>query len=341
VFGRLRRGVEAATADEESMEASLYDVQVSLAAEVARGYFEVRSLQLRLGLARSNLERQGETVALARYREEAGLATSQDADQAKASREQLEALVPTLESGLTEAEHRLDVLLGKHPGALHERLAGGGRLPAVPDQVAIGIPAETLRQRPDVRAAERKLAAETARVGVATAALYPSFKLSGSIGVEAVAQTLIGNPAGAFYSLLGGISAPLFNRGRIRAQIAAQDAVREQTLVTYEQTVLGALEDVENALVALLGARERAEALARAAASAESAALVARERYASGLIDFQPVLDTQRNVQAAQDGFAGARADGVLALVRLYKALGGGWSAPVAPEEAHAAAERS
>jgi len=326
VFGGVRRGVEAAEADHESSEASLGDTQVSLVAEVARSYFEVRSLQIRLGIARSNLASQTETLQLTEFRAQAGLVSSQDVEQARSNREQTLALIPSLETSLAEAEHRLDVLLGQVPGSFHARLAKGGELPAMPSQVAVGIPADTLRQRPDVRVAERKLAAETARVGVAEAARYPSFKFSGSIGVEALTQASIGNGTSAFYSLLGGITAPIFYGGRLRAQVEVQDAVREQALVAYEQAVLGALQEVENALVALAQNRDRAEALRRAVEAARNAALLARQRYGAGVIDFQSVLETERSVLSLEDSLASTRADGVFALIRLYKALGGGWS---------------
>jgi outer membrane protein, multidrug efflux system len=333
VFGGARRGVEAAVADEQSTEASLQDTRVSLVAEVARSYVEVRALQLRLGIARRNLASQTETLGLTEYRAKAGIVSTQDAEQARANREQTQAQIPLLETSLAEAEHRLDLLLGQPPGTLHARLAGGGPLPVVPAQIAVGIPAGTLRQRPDVRAAERRLAAETARVGVAEAARYPSFKLSASMTLDAMVQGATGNTVGLFYSLLGGIAAPIFQAGRLRAQVRAQDAVREQAHVAFEQAVLTALQDVENALSALARNRERADSLARAAEAARNAAGLARQRYGAGVIDFQSVLDTERTVLTVEDSLAGTRADGVYALIKLYKALGGGWS-PQSPRPA-------
>jgi outer membrane protein TolC len=187
-----------------------------------------------------------------------------------------------------------------------------------------------LRQRPDVRAAERKLAAETARVGVAEAARYPSFNLSGSIGLEVLVQ----GATGSSYSLLGGLTAPLFDAGRLKSQAEAQDAVREQAQVAYEQAVLTALQDVENALVMLGRGRERGEALARAAEAARNAAQFARQRYTAGVIDFQSVLDTERTVLSVEDSLASTRGDEVLALISLYKALGGGWSEETASHPA-------
>ncbi|MCD6706097.1 MAG: efflux transporter outer membrane subunit [Thiobacillus sp.] len=326
VFGGVRRSVEAAAADLESAVASLHDTQVSLASEVALTYVEVRVQQTRLDIARANLASQSETLQLTDWRAQAGLVSGQDVEQARSNREQTRAQIPSLETSLAEAEHGLDILLGRAPGTLHARLAATGNLPAVPGRIAVGIPADTLRQRPDVRAAERRLAAETARVGVAEAARYPSFDLSGSIGLEALTLGGLGDSGAATSSLLAGITGPVFNAGRLRAQVEIQDAVREQAQVTYEQTVLTALQEVENALVALARNRERVEALAIAAESAGNAAQLARQRYSAGLIDFQSVLDTERNVLSVEDGLASSRADGVLALIRLYKALGGGWS---------------
>ncbi len=326
VFGGVRRGVEAAEADLDTSRANLDATRVSLAAEVALNYVEVRALQTRLGIARANLASQSETLQLTDWRAQAGLVSSQDVEQARSNREQTRAQIPTLETSLAEAEHRLDLLLGKAPGALHARLAPPGTLPVVPPQIAVGIPADTLRQRPDVRAAERKLAAETARVGVAEAARYPSFKLSGSIGLEALTLGALGNGGAATSSLLAGITGPVFNAGRLRAQVEIQDAVREQAQVAYEQAVLTALQDVENALVALARNREREQALSSAVDSARNAAEFARQRYSAGLIDFQSVLDTERSLLSFEDSLASTRADGVSALIRLYKALGGGWS---------------
>ncbi len=326
VFGGVRRGVEAAEADLESSEASLAYTRVTLASEVALGYVEMRTLQSRLGIARDNLASQSETLQITEWRAQAGLTSSQDVEQARSNREQTRAQIPALETSLAQAEHTLDLLLGKAPGTLHARLAEAAGLPAVPAEIAVGIPAETLRQRPDVRAAERTLAAETARLGVAEAARYPSFKLSGSIGLDALKLGALGNSGAAASSLLAGITAPIFDAGRLRVQVDIQDAVREQAWIAYEQTVLTALQDVENALVALARSQERVEALGNAAESARVAAEFARQRYSAGLIDFQSVLDTERTLLSNEDSLASAREFAVQALIRLYKALGGGWT---------------
>lgn len=326
LFGGVRRGVEAAEADRASAEENLHGARVSLAAEVALTYVDLRALQIRLQIAERNLASQAETLALTEWRAQAGLVNGQDVEQARANVEQTRAQLPSLTANLAEAEHALDALLGKPPGALRSRLAAAADFPAPATDVAVSIPANTLRQRPDVRAAERNLAAETARIGVAQAALYPALNLSGSIGLEALTLGALGNSGTS--AMLAGITAPLFQGGRLRSQVAAQEAARDRALATYEQTVLAALQEVENALVALARNRERGEALARAAAAARSAAVMARQRYGAGLVDFQSVLDTERTVLSVEDNLATTRAENVLALIRLYKALGGGWTQP-------------
>jgi len=325
LFGGVRRGVEASQASLDASEANLHDTQVSLAAEVATNYFEARSLQARLDIAIENLKSQTETFQLTKWREQAGLVNNQDVEQARSNMEQTRAQIPSLETSLAEAEHRLEILLGKKPGALHQQLSVRDELPDIPRQIAIGIPADTLRQRPDIRVAERNLAAETARVGVAEAARYPSLKLSGSIGLEALTISGLDDNGAGTASLIGNITAPIFNAGRLKNQVEIQDAVREQAQIKYEQTVLTALEEVENALVALSRSQERSDSLTRATVSAENAAELARQSYSAGLIDFQTVLDTERSVRSLQDSLATSRTNSVIALISLYKALGGGW----------------
>jgi NodT family efflux transporter outer membrane factor (OMF) lipoprotein len=286
----------------------------------------VRAQQSLLDISRSNLESQSETLQLTDWRAQAGLVSIQDVEQARSNRDQTRAQIPFIETSLAEAEHSLDILLGRTPGTLHERLSATAALPEVPAQIAVGIPADTLRQRPDVHAAERTLAAETARVGVAEAARYPNFTLSGSIGLEALTLGSLGSGNAATSSLGAGVTAPIFNAGRLRALVDVQDAVREQALVAYEQTVLNALQEVENALVNFSRNQERGDALLSAVKSARTAAVLARERYSAGLTDFQSVLTSERTVLVLEESLARNRADGVLALIRLYKALGGGWS---------------
>lgn len=324
VFGGVRRGREAAQADLQASAADLYNTQVTLVAEVARNYVELRAFQARLAIARNNLASQAETLQLTEWRAQAGLVSALDVEQARANVEQTRAQIPSLETSLAESEHRLAILLGQAPGTLHEILAAPAPIPTVSDQVAIGIPADVLRRRPDVRAAERRLAAETVRIGQAQAARYPNFTLSGSIGLEALSLGALGGNA-VTRSLLASVRQTIFDAGRLRQQVEIQNAVQQQALVNYEAAVLAALQDVENALVAFANSRERQAALRNARDAARNAALLARNRYTSGLVDFQTVLNTERTVLTIEDNLASAEAEGATALVQLYKALGGGW----------------
>lgn len=325
VFGGVRRGIEAATADTQAVEATLNDTQVSLIAEVVLAYIDLRSNQNRIAIARDNLASQDETLEIAGWRAQAGLVSQLDVEQARSTREQTRAAIPALESGQAAAEHRLAVLAGQMPGALHPRLTEVRPLPAAPAQLASAIPAETLRQRPDVRAAERTLAAETARIGVQAAARYPDLTLTGTFGWQAFSLGSLGTAASVTRSMAGTLAATLFDGGRIGSRIVAQEAVREQALVAYEKTVLTALEDVENALAAYAAGRERATARRAAVEAARRAAQLARQLYRSGLTDFQKVLDTERTRLSTEDALATAQADILTAVVQLYKALGGGW----------------
>ena len=332
IFGGTRRAKEAAQADLEGSEASLHDTQVSLVAEVALNYVELRAYQAQLGIAWDNLSSQTETLALTGWRAEAGLTSSLDVEQARTNREQTRAQIPGLETSLAQAKHRLAILLGQTPGALYDKLEKPAPIPSSPDNVAVGIPADALRQRPDVRVAERKLAAETARIGETTATLYPVFKLSGSIGWEALGFGALGSSDSLTRSLLGSVSATLFDGGRIRQNIEIQNAIQEQALVNYEKTVLTALEEVENALVSYANSRKREQALREAANAAHNAVLMARYRYAGGITDFQIVLDTERTLLTVQDSLKITEAESISDMIRLYKALGGGWQAPVGDE---------
>lgn len=331
VFGSARRGVEAAQADMEASAATLDATQVSLVAEAALNYVDARALQARLAIARSNFASQQETLQLTNWREQAGLVGAVELEQARANLEQTRAQVPVLEKSLAEARNRLAILAGEAPGALDERLAQLAPVPVAPQQMAVGIPADALRHRPDVRAAERRVAAETARTGQAQAAFYPSFSLTGSIGLESLALNNLGTGT-VTRSFIASIAATIFDAGLREQRLAAQDAVREQAVIAYESTVLTALEDVENALSAFARSKERQTALRAAADAARNAALLARQRYASGLIDFQTVLDTERSLLTIEDTLAVAQQEGASSVVTLYKALGGGWSSGAASD---------
>ena len=325
VFGRVRAGVDASEADARAAEASLADVQVSLAAEVAVNYIELRSLQQRLAIAKSNLASQGETLQITQWRLQAGLTTSLVAEQARAASEQTAAQIPALEASLTQSRHSLAVLTGQAPAALDAQLAASAAVPQAPEGLALAIPAETLRQRADVRAAEQRIRAALARVSQAEAARYPDFGISGSVGLRALTLGALSGGSAVAASLLGSVSVPLLDGGANRAQVRAQEASLEQARIAYQAAVLAALKDVEDALVSLRGNRERLVRLTAAADAAGNAALLAQQRYRSGLIDFQAVLETQRTLLSTQDGVATTVASVSADHVRLSKALGGGW----------------
>ncbi len=325
VFGRLRSGLNASEADAQAAQASLADVQVSLAAEAAVNYIELRGLQQRLAIARSNLATQQETLQITRWRLQAGLTTSLVAEQARAAAEQTAAQIPALESGLAQSRHSLAVLTGQAPLALDAQLAETEAVPQPTQDLALAIPAETLRQRPDVRAAEQRIAAALARVSQADAARYPDFRISGNLGLRALTLGALTNGGSIASALLASVSMPVFDGGAARAQVRVQEAALAQARVAYEASVLTALKDVEDALVALRGDRERLVRLQAAADAAGNAALLAQQRYSSGLIDFQSVLETQRTLLSTQDSVATTMASVSADHVRLYKALGGGW----------------
>ena len=325
VFGRLGSAVSAAQADTRVAALSLANTQVSVAAEVALTYLDLRGQQARLAIARRNLELQAETQQLTEWRAQAGLLTVLEVEQARAASEQTRAQLPLLLTVITQDQHALAVLTGQAPAALDSRLAAAQNVPRPQDDLALAIPAETLRQRPDVRAAEQRISAALARMSQADAARYPSFSLGGSLGLNALTVAGLSNSAALTTLLLASISVPLFDGGALRAQVRLQEAGLENARVAYQAIVLTALKDVENALVALAGDRERLVRLEAAARSATSAAQLARQRYDSGLIDFQAVLDTQRTQLSAQDSVASTTATLAADHVRLYKALGGGW----------------
>jgi multidrug efflux system outer membrane protein len=329
LFGGVRRGVEAARAD---AEASFYDreaVRVSIAAELATNYVDARLAQERLAIARDTLAIADDDLQIATWRRQAGLVSSLDVEQARAARAQAAASIPTIENSFASATYRIAVLTGQAPGAVTGELGIVKPIPKGPAEVAAGIPADTLRQRPDVRAAERGLAAATARIGVAEAQLLPDLRLSGNIGTSALS---IG---GLFNAITGGIfsslTQTLFDGGRLRSQVRSQRAATEAALATYHQSVLTALEDVENALNALRAARLRETQFAIAQEAATNSAILARSQYRSGLTDFQQLLEAERTLLSARDGAAASRGDEALALVQLYRALGGGWDSTAAP----------
>ena len=329
IFGGVRRSVEAAEADLQATQEDLRNVLVSLLAEVALNYIDVRTSQVLIAVAEANLEAQSETYQLTQWRYEAGLSDELAVQQARYNLENTRSLIPAFRTRLEEAMNRIAVLLGEQPGKVHPELEKREPIPVTPLNVAVGVPADLLRRRPDVRQAERQLAAQTARIGVATADLYPKFTLSGSIGLEALSLSNLSS-SGA-WSLSGGprITWAIFKGGAIRQNIEVQSALQEQALIQYEATILSALEEVENALVAYAEVQQRRQSLSEATQAAQKAVDLAQHRYQAGLTDFNNVLDAQRSLLSFQEQLAQSEGTVTSNLVRLYKALGGGWTSLV------------
>jgi len=332
IFGGLQRAVEAAEADIAASRENLRDVLVSLTAEVALNYLDVRTTQKRLAVTEQNLAIQQQAFDLSELRFQAGLSNELALQQARYNLENTRAQVPALRSGLEEAKNRLAVLTGRIPGGVHELLAETRAIPVIPPMVAVGVPAETLRQRPDIRLAERNLAAQTARIGVATADLYPRFRLAGSIGLESLKASELLKSASAAWSMSPGVSWNIFDAEAIRRNIEVQSAIQEQYLLAYEATILGALEEVENALAAYAEEQLRRERLVAAVDAARQAETLASQEYFAGLVDFTTVLDAQRSLLAFEEQLAGSDGTVIANLIRLYKALGGGWSLSATPQ---------
>ena len=330
VFGAAGRGVAAQEALVRSSAATLAAVQVSVAAEVALAYLELRGAQVRFAVARENLASQEETLQISRWRQQAGLATSLEVEQAVGAVEQTRAQLPTLQATAARAAHALAVLTGQPPAALASRLAAAAPLPQPAAELAVALPAQTLRHRPDLLAAEERLRAAAERVAQADAQRKPGFVLAASLAWTGTTLGSLGSTAAA-RSLLGSVTQPLFDAGRRDAQLAGREAELDAAQQDYRAGVLAALQEVEDALAALAATRQRQGALARALEAARNAALLATQRYAGGVIDFQTVLETQRTLLGVQDGVAAAQAEFAAGHVRLYKALGGGWR-PAAQE---------
>jgi len=328
LFGGLSRSVEAARASRDSVALNLADVRTAIAAEVVRNYIDARTTQARLEIARGTLETQDENLQIADWRAQAGLVSSLDVEQARAQRAQTAASIPTLETTYAAAANRLAVLTGQAPGAVDAELVASAPIPTGPDSIATGIPADTLRQRPDVRAAERTLASATAQIGVAKAQLFPALRIGGSIGSSALSLGELGDIITA--NLFSSLSQTIFDGGRLRSQLRSARAEADAAFSTYKQTVLLGLEEVENALVSLNAAQRRGQELAIAFDASNNAAILARSQYRAGLTDFQTLLESERSLLTARDSLATARADRATAIVQLYLALGGGWQ-PDAP----------
>ncbi len=336
VFGRVSREVEAAEADIASFEEGRRDVLVTLVSEVARNYVELRGFQQRLAIARKNIQVQQATLDLTRNRFNAGLSSDLDVAQAESSLASVQSVVPTFDAAVQAAIHRIGVLLGRRPTELLAELSPAGAIPTAPATIPVGLPSDLLRRRPDIRRAEKDIAASTARIGVAAADLYPRFSLTGSFGFAADKVPSLPDASSRFWSIGPAMRWPILDWGRIRSNIAVQDARTEQSLVRYEQTVLKSFEEVENAMVNYTREQARRQSLVSALDSDRRAFDVANRLYTSGVADFQRVLDSQRALFAGEDALSESDKQMATNLVSIYKALGGGWET-LAPVEQAAA----
>jgi NodT family efflux transporter outer membrane factor (OMF) lipoprotein len=330
LFGGNRRALESATATLEASEENVRDVQVSLLAEVVLTYIDIRSFQTQIINTRNTIVSLQESSQITHWRSQAGLVSQLDEEQARMNLEQTRAQLPTLLNKLEQASNNLALLLGRSTLSMDELLAPAP-IPFARAEIAIGVPAETLRQRPDIRRAERQLAAATAQVGKAEAARYPNFSLSGTIGMQSESLGNLLNPGAFMYSLANNAVQTIFDGGRLKQQVEIQNALQEQALITYKSTVRSALRDVENALSAYAGEQNRRRFLTTAVDAARNAVVLSIRQYSAGLVDYSTVLDSQRSLLSNQDQLIQSEAAVTSDLVRLYKTLGGGWT-PVKAE---------
>lgn len=329
-WGRFRRGIESADANLNATIADYDNALVSLTAEVARTYVSIRTLEERLAIARQNIELQQESLRIAQVRFDHGATTELDVQQARSNLADTRAQVPAIQRSLRQAKNGLSILLGMPPSDLADVLGGSGIIPVAPASVAIGIPVELLRRRPDVRASEQQTMSLSAQVGIAEADLYPSFTLTGSIGYQtsntgdSSSGDLLDSDSLRF-SAGPGFSWNILNYGRIKNNVRVQDARYQQSIINYQNTVLTAYREVEDALVAFSRSREESGFRGDGARASKRSSEIASIQYREGAVDFQRVIDSERALVAQQDRWISSRGDIALNLIALYKALGGGW----------------
>jgi len=341
--GGRRRAVEASRADYAAECATLENAWVSLAAETARVYVELQTVRKDLQVAQTNLVVQAETLDILESRAKAGLSDGLAIEQARYNLEQTRAAIPALESSEASALNALAVLVGVMPGELDSALTAPAPIPSVEPRLLAGIPAELLRRRPDVRAAERRLAAQTARIGEAKAAFYPVFRLSGSIGLESLEAEDFFKSGSRTFSFGPSVSWPIFRAGSLKANVEVQTALQEQAFADYRAAVLTSVQELRDALSDYAREFERKDSLAKAAVSARAALTISQDQYRNGLADFNSVLDAERSLLRFEESLVLSEGQITAHLIRVYKALGGGWSSlePIqAGERAKADEER-
>jgi outer membrane protein, multidrug efflux system len=325
IFGGRRRGLEAARADLQAAEESHRDVLVSLMAETARGYIQLRGYQQQIAITRKNLAAQEHSARLTRERFQGGFVSGLDVANAEAQAATTAARMPLLESSARQTIYSLSILVGRPPAALEAELSPSGDIPGAPPEVPLGLPSDLLRRRPDIRQAEARIHAATARIGVAAAELFPKFTIIGSMGYQSEDSGTLFD--GSFWSLGPSALWRLFASGSLRAGVEVQKALQEQEVILYRQTVLGALQEVEIALVASTKEHAHRQALVKAVAANRRAVDLSEKLYAEGLTDFINVLQAQQSLFGTEDALVQSTAAVSTNLVALYKALGGGWDA--------------
>jgi outer membrane protein, multidrug efflux system len=330
VFGGIRRNIEAAEADLQSTVETRRDVLVTLTAEVARNYIELRTFQQQIEIAQQNLATQTHTAWLTRQRFEGGFVSGLDVANADAQVATTSALIPALQAAARQSIYAIGILLGLPPAELVAELSPASAIPAAPPAVPLGLPSDVLRRRPDIRRAEAEIHATTARIGVATAELFPKFTITGALGVRSGDFSSWLTWAQRFWSFGPAASWRVFDTGATRAAIEQQQALQEQTLIAYQQTLLTALQEVENALIASAKEQERRAALLEAVAANRKAVSLSKILYTEGQTDFLSVLDAQRSLFATEETLALSTSAVSTDLVALYKAIGGGWNADMA-----------
>ncbi|MGA2257634.1 MAG: efflux transporter outer membrane subunit [Thermoguttaceae bacterium] len=326
-WGRFRRAIEAADAHLNAQVEGYDNVLVLLQAEVATNYIQMRSYEERIELARKNLELQQDTLRITTLRERQGLVTELDVQQATTNLGATDALIPILLTGHRKAQNRLCILMGEPPHELTQKVKSPGSIPFPPHEVIVGIPAELLRRRPDVRQAERDAAAQSARIGIAEAEFYPHIAITGTIGLQAEHMNQLFESSSLAGAIGPGISWNILNYGRIKNNVRAEDARFQQAVLNYRDTVLHANEEVENGIVAFLNEQDRVKSLDKSTRAAARSVELAMLQYQKGLIAYQPLLDSERALVQQQDGLAESRGAVGMNLVAVYKALGGGWQA--------------
>ncbi len=324
-FGGTRRSIEASKADVLAAVEDMRSVMVTLVSDVGSNYANLRQFQAQIDIARRNLVSQQHTAEITRKRHEAGFVGALDVANAQAQAATTESLIPILESSANAAIHNLSVLLGLEPGALYDELAADKPILPTPPEVPVGLPSDLLRRRPDIRRAEAQIHAATAKIGVATADLFPKFSLTGNFGTMGQNLASLGNISNKFWSWGPAVTWPIFDAGRIRWNIEIQKAVQEQALLNYEKSILTALKDVETALSAYSKELQHNRLIAQAAANNRRAVDLSMQLYTSGKTDFLNVLNAQRSLFVSEDALAQSTNTLITDLIALYKALGGGW----------------